>query len=212
MQKITTACVRTDSVYYQLQCVTPWDKRRNIMKCTDHYPVIAHPPCAQWGRTAPLARQDMNSKRLAIHCLALIRKCGGVLEHPEASSFWEFAAIPTNGRRDTYGGMCVLVDQYDYGHPARKRTLLYFYGLPAGITALQVNYRLSGHSVRPTSPPRSVMGCVKADRELTPRPLAEALCDAVRHFGLSQLTDDGRPRQGVSQIVWDGTFLSKVSQ
>lgn len=207
IQTITAACVRTDSFYYQIPDVVPWDKRKNIFKCTDHYPIIAHPPCAQWGRTAPLAKQDMVSKTLAVHCLAFIRKNGGVLEHPEASGFWEFAAIPVNGRRDAYGGLCVLVDQYDYGHPARKRTLLYFYGLPAGVTAMQVAYRLSQFSVRPTAPPRRVMSCVKADRELTPLPLAKALCDAVHHWGLSQLTDDGRPRRGSSQVVWDGTYI-----
>lgn len=207
IQTITAACVRTDSAYYHIPGVVPWDKRRDFRKCQDNYPVIAHPPCAQWGRTAPLANKNMSQKSLALLCLQEVRRCGGILEHPKDSSLWEFAGIPDGGRRDQFGGLRITIDQYDYGHEARKLTTLYLVGLPA-MTAMQAAYELGrlGVGVKSPQKPKQVLCCSKAVRELTPAPLARAMCQFVRDFGLSRLEPDGSPRTRITSVVWDGVF------
>lgn len=185
----------------------PWDRRKNYRKCRDHYPVIAHPPCAQWGRTAPLASKNMETKSLALLCLQEVRRCGGILEHPRDSSLWGFANIPLSGARDQFGGLCITIDQFDYGHVARKMTTLYIVGLPR-MTALEAAYRLSclGASGVSNRQPERILECSKAVRELTPARLARAMCQFVRDMGLSRLDSSGVSRSGFTSITWDGQF------
>lgn len=63
--------------------------------------------------------------------LIAVRRFGGVLEHPEASSAWrEFGlAIPPKMggwiKADEHGGFTCCVEQGHYGHRARKATWLY---------------------------------------------------------------------------------------
>lgn len=181
---ISVLCVRHDSVYYRIPGVDPWDIARDSRKCVDNYPVIAHPPCAQWGRTKPLATVDFNQKTLALFCLRAVRKRGGVLEHPLASELWLRECIPSDGNPDMYGGRLIVVDQFDFGHPARKMTGLYIVGLPRNENPISVKFFLSRYSQPSTAAPERVMSMKRLAREATPKPLAEAMVALIRHYGI----------------------------
>lgn len=60
----------------------------------------------------------------------MIRKWGGVLEHPRASKLWPVLGLPMPGKGvDEYGGYSVCVNQFWWGHKAEKNTLLYIVGV-----------------------------------------------------------------------------------
>ena len=57
-------------------------------------------------------------------------KNGGILEHPKGSKLWKEAPLPMPGEpQDEYGGFTILIDQYHFGHVARKWTHLYIVGI-----------------------------------------------------------------------------------
>jgi len=65
--------------------------------------------------------------------LAAVNRCGGVLEHPEATHAFKahgLAKPPRNGGwiRSGLGWVC-CVEQGHYGHRARKATWLYYVGV-----------------------------------------------------------------------------------
>ena len=68
--------------------------------------------------------------------LAAVRRWGGVLEHPEASSAWQAFGliVPLKGGgwsvADWQGGWTCCVEQGHYGHRARKATWLYACHVP----------------------------------------------------------------------------------
>lgn len=158
---ITVAALYVDerpgSAYLNLPGVEVWGMTRDARTYAGPHPVIAHPPCARWGRYwsgDPHPRQKR--KRLGdddgcfAAALAAVRAFGGVLEHPEASHAWRHhGLIPPprdTGRQlqlaiaggwfpagDGLSYTC-CVEQGHFDHPARKATWLYAVGaalLPA---------------------------------------------------------------------------------
>lgn len=132
--------VETGGVYYGLPDVDPWDKDRDARLYPGPHPVVAHPPCERWGRywsggpSARVRRQKGDDGGCFAAALAAVRAWGGVLEHPEASYAWtahEIARPPGYGgwwTADGRGGWTCCVEQGNYGHPARKKTWLYYFG------------------------------------------------------------------------------------
>jgi hypothetical protein len=64
-----------------------------------------------------------------------VRQWGGVLEHPAYSAAWPAFGLPVPPARGGWqrgfcGGWAAAVEQGRYGHPARKATWLYAYGVP----------------------------------------------------------------------------------
>lgn len=121
-------------VYYGLKNVDPWPSDRDARKYRGPWPVIAHPPCAGWGRYARRAGgspgDDGGCFRAALRA---VRKYGGVLEHPAYSHAWahhSLARPPFDGgwiKADRYGVTC-HVEQGWYGHSCPKATWLYCVG------------------------------------------------------------------------------------
>lgn len=129
-------------IYSQLEGVDPWPESRDARAYPGPLPVVAHPPCAAWGRYSkptpesrargPLRGDDGGCFAAA---LASIRRWGGVLEHPQGSAAWPAFRLPPP---PPDGGWwrsiaCArewscLVDQGHYGHPARKPTWLLYVG------------------------------------------------------------------------------------
>src|SRR5574340_886870 len=83
-------------------------------------------------RLRQFAKPRPDEKDLARFAVEQVRKCGGVLEHPEASTLWKDAGLPIVGSIDQYGGYTLQVEQFWWGHKARKRTWLYVCGVPLG--------------------------------------------------------------------------------
>ena len=136
---IAALYVQTDGVYYGLEGVDPWDEARDARLYAGPYPVVAHPPCARWGRywgggpSAKVKRKLGDDGGCFAAALEAVRKWGGVLEHPEASHAWRVFGIPTPPRDGGWiglldGGWTCCVEQGHYGHRARKATWLYAHG------------------------------------------------------------------------------------
>jgi len=132
---VSALFVEAGGIYPQLG-VDSWDAERDGRLYTGPNPVVAHPPCKRWGRYwhgGPSARvrrlrgDDGGCFAAALHA---VRLWGGVLEHPAASSAWEWHRMippePGGGwtPADAHGWTC-HVEQGHYGHPARKATWLY---------------------------------------------------------------------------------------
>jgi len=134
---IAALYVAPGGVYYGLDDVDPWPESRDARTYVGPWPVVAHPPCARWGRYwfgGPSCRERKvkgDDGGCFAAALEAVRAYGGVLEHPEVS-----AAFATFGLRrpdrevgwqpagDWIGWVC-CVEQGHYGHRARKATWLY---------------------------------------------------------------------------------------
>lgn len=129
MKTVSVLFARRDSVYKTLPGADVWDEERNAVTWCGGKPVIAHPPCRLWGRLRKFSTAEQAEKQLAILAVHWVRKYGGVLEHPEASSLWAEMnmALPDTGT-DEHGGWTISVDQSWWGFPTRKVTWLYIVG------------------------------------------------------------------------------------
>lgn len=142
--------VQEGGIYFGLPDVEPWDERRDALTYEGPYPVVAHPPCARWGRMAEVAFGRPTGGRLGDDggrfqaALASVREWGGVLEHPEASKAFDHFTLghpqPGTWQRTLCGGWVTEVEQGHYGHRTRKATWLYAVRtclpkLPAGSSA-----------------------------------------------------------------------------
>lgn len=118
--------VRKDSAYKAIAGVDAWDVMRNALYWNGNHPIVAHPPCSQWGGLRHMARVDHEEKRLATRAVRWVRIFGGVLEHPKRSTLWDDQHIPGPGEgTDGYGGWTLEIDQWHWGHVAHKPTWLY---------------------------------------------------------------------------------------
>lgn len=133
---IAALYVETNGVYFGLEDVQPFDYNRGAQWYIGPYPVVAHPPCERWGRywgggpSAKVKRALGDDGGLFLHALTSVRRCGGVLEHPEGSHAFRYYGLITPPKAggwivaDPYGYAC-CVEQGHYGHAARKATWLY---------------------------------------------------------------------------------------
>lgn len=135
---IAALYVEKGGAYYGLDDVDPWDEARDARLYDGPYPVVAHPPCARWCALAPL-NQAMHGYKVGddggcfAAALDAVRRFGGVLEHPAYSYAWDAFQLPRPLRHGWTGsffdpGVTTEVSQVAYGHPARKRTWLYYVG------------------------------------------------------------------------------------
>lgn len=126
--KIAVLFARADSNYKQLPECDVWDAERDARKWPGGCPVVAHPPCRAWGRLRHFAKPRPDEKDLARFAVAMVRRFGGVLEHPESSQLWPDQGLPPPGERDEFGGWTLPVHQFWWGHRAQKKTMLYVVG------------------------------------------------------------------------------------
>ena len=141
---IAALFVQPRGIYTGREDVDPWPEDRDARNYAGPWPVVAHPPCAAWGRYAkptpastargPLFGDDGGCFASALES---VRRFGGVLEHPADSGAWKrygLRAPPAAGGwvESMFGpGWTCCVDQGHYGHAARKPTWLYFVGAVA---------------------------------------------------------------------------------
>ncbi len=152
---------RSNSVYKTIPGCDVFDLARDARSYSGTLPVIAHPPCRGWGRLRHLAKPRADELDLAHFAVSQVRRCGGVLEHPWASSLWPAAGLPAPGQRDCHGGFTFGVMQGDFGHPAPKATWLYIVGIePASLPVPSFELgektgrvELMGKSAREATPP-----------------------------------------------------------
>jgi hypothetical protein len=115
---------------------------------------------------------------LALWSIEKIRKNGGILEHPAGSRLFG-KHLPDVGETDEYGGFTILVDQYDFGHVAHKKTKLYICGVkPEDIPLLPpkdetIHYCSKGKRRSICGNVKGTTRCTQYQREYTPEKLIE---------------------------------------
>jgi hypothetical protein len=129
--------VQADGCYFDLPGVDPWDEARDARTFDGSGPVVAHPPCQRWGRFFHGSTRKPHQFKLGdddgcfAAALATVRRCGGVIEHPQDSKAWDHFGLvrpPRAGgwvKADDQGGWTCRVEQGFYGHLSRKPTWLY---------------------------------------------------------------------------------------
>ena len=188
---IAAIYVLPDGPYVGLPGVDPWPESRDARLYPGPYPVVAHPPCARWGRywygsptgdTRYKLGEDGGCFAAAI---AAVRRWGGVLEHPEGSHAWRAHGIrrpPRNGgwvRASLWDpGWTCCVEQGHYGHKARKATWLYVVGM-ARESLPDLRW---GRSWVPAARTRTdvLENLSHRQRLLTPEPFRDLLIDIAR--------------------------------
>jgi hypothetical protein len=178
--------VRRDSVYKILDGVDCYDEDRDSKTFHSDLPVIAHPPCRAWGRMSQFSKPKPDEKSLALHALRIVRRNGGVLEHPLGSRlFGEHA--PKSGESDDFG-FTLCVDQHWFGHKAEKRTLLYICGLSKKqIPPFVMSLSYPDYVVRPSKNGTGAKIITKAEREQTPMMFATWLVKLARKCNTEKL-------------------------
>lgn len=138
---IAALFVEDGGCYFGLDGVDPWPEARDARFYDGPFPVVAHPPCQRWGRFWHGSPRKPHQFKLGdddfcfASALWCVRSFGGVLEHPADSHAWSWFGLtkpPRDGgwtRADELGGWTCCVDQAHYGHPARKPTWIYAFGV-----------------------------------------------------------------------------------
>lgn len=129
IQTVAALFARADSIYKALPGVDVWDVERDARKWPGGCPVVAHPPCRAWGQLRHFAKPRPDEKELAVWSVDMVRKWGGVLEHPARSTLWPFVGLPSPGSVDAWGGWTLPITQNWWGHRAEKATFLYIVGV-----------------------------------------------------------------------------------
>lgn len=181
MVDVAALFVEARGVYASIAGVDVWSVDRDARGYAGASRVVAHLPCARWGRFARggpshhgrfVPGDDGGCFAAA---LASVRRCGGVLEHPAGSMAWrEFGLLepPRSGGWVTAGdwrGWVCCVDQGHYGHPAPKASWLY----AVGVEVPRLIWRRSGAKGR-------VEFLCRRRREATPEPFARLLVSMAR--------------------------------
>ena len=164
-----------------------YDAARDARTYHGSFPVVAHPPCQRWGRWwwSDGSSEPGNDGGLFAHALEQVRRCGGVLEHPEASYAFKHFDLPqpvigawSRGLMPREWSTCVA--QGAYGHRARKLTWLFFVGddpptLEWAIPDKQFAY-LCPPGRRKGKPGRQDVEILTTkENEATPQPFADML-------------------------------------
>jgi hypothetical protein len=116
-----------NSVYKTIPGLDVWDEERDALNWPGGNPGIFHPPCRLFCALKHLSTAPESEKKLSYWAVEKVRRWGGVLEHPASSTLWRDMDLPIPGCSDDYGFTFGL-DQFWFGHLARKRTRLYICG------------------------------------------------------------------------------------
>lgn len=123
--------VQAGGAYAGLDGVELWPAERDARRYAGPWPVVAHPPCARWGRYATWRGAKAGADGgCFVAALEAVRAYGGVLEHPAGSKAWGAFGLAHPSRAGGWkaagdGGWTCCVDQGHYGHSAPKATWLY---------------------------------------------------------------------------------------
>lgn len=114
--------------YVSMPGVDAWPISRDAKTYTGSDPVVCHPDCGPWSKLRHLCtRQDEECGPIAVD---IVRRNGGVLEHPAHSALFDYCGLPKPGEfADAYGGSTYYVEQVWWAHPCVKPTWLYLVGI-----------------------------------------------------------------------------------
>lgn len=193
---IAVLYARRDSVYKTMPDLDVYDEDRDARTYRGGMPAVAHPPCRGFGRFKKFAKIAPHEKELAYSAVRLIRKNGGVIEHPAQSELWRDMALPSpkRGERDEFGGWTLHVDQSWWGHPCAKSTWLYIVGLdPQDLPAFEIPFVPPSHVIESNRRRRRNGGehlpyLPKSGREKTPPRFAQFLVEIARRAAVNMVS------------------------
>lgn len=194
---VSALFVHPTGPYPGIPGVDPWGlgcvPSRDARTYTGPHPVVAHPPCAAWGRYArptpestargPLVGDDGGCFASAFRH---VNRYGGVIEHPADTKAFAAHRIRAPLPLPTWSPAGVLlphrrtwvtwVDQGRYGHEARKPTWLYVV-LPVGVEPPMLDWNVANpHPRGGTSPRRGIIERMShRQRAVTPHTFAMLL-------------------------------------
>lgn len=181
---IAVLFARADSVYKKIPGCDVWDLRRNATTWPGGSPVVAHPPCALWGRLKHFATDRPGEKELGLWAVRMVREFGGVLEHPAGSDLWPVAGLPVPGARDSWGGFTFAAPQMWFGHKAEKASRFYIVGCsPGDLPPVPFVLGEASHVIAQSSRRQKLRlrpEVTKAEREHTPLALALWLVEVAK--------------------------------
>jgi len=187
MKTVAVLFARADSIYKTLPGTDVYDITRDARNWTGGSAGIYHPPCRAWGGLSHMAKPRDDEKDLARWSVAMLRRFGGVLEHPKKSKLWADQSLPAPGKVDAYGGWTLPIFQSWWGHRAEKATLLYIVGcghrdLPEIPMVLgEATHTIASSKARQNRlHPLHRPEVTKPEREKTPLALAEWLVEVAR--------------------------------
>lgn len=175
--KIPVLFVHARSNYKKLDTFDCYDEKRNALSFTGSLPVIVHPPCRLFSRLRGMSCAPPEEKELAYWAVDLVRKNGGVLEHPVGSTLWKDKNLPLPGQYDEFGGFTICINQSWFGYYAEKRTLLYIVGIKMGDLP---GYPLSFDAVQ-----KMVPQLTKKQRSETTVELCMYLAEIIKKIGFT---------------------------
>jgi len=175
--RVSVLFARRDSVYKSLDGCDVFDADRDALTFSGNGPVLAHPPCRGWGRLRRFSHATEEEMELARWAVDVVRSNGGVLEHPAYSTLFADKRMPMPGEfPDAFGAWTLAIHQYHFGHRAQKTTWLYVVGCaPYDLPPIPHRDGCATHCVRPTKSYPRLPSITKAEREHTPRALADWL-------------------------------------
>lgn len=184
---IAVLFARKDSIYKTFPDCDVYDEDRDARTFDGGMPVVAHPPCRAWGSLSHFAKPRIAEKRLAPWAVGIVRRYGGVLEHPMHSRLWNYSKLPSPGKRDAWGGFTLPIDQDWFGHRAEKATKLYIVGIePRDIPIIPIKLEEPAYVVSSScrlGHPAYRLQLRKPEREHTPIDLAMWLVEVARRCG-----------------------------
>lgn len=166
--------------YPRMEGVDCWDEQRDARLYDGPHPVVAHPPCGPWGRSAKFTLYQ--SADCGPRAVEQVRAFGGVLEHPSHSRLFDYCRLPRPEELpDAYGGRTYAVDQVRWGHVARKWTWLYVVGTRIGAERPPDREPTHWCRKRPGEVvPAGIKMCSAQQRRRTPPAFAEWLVSLAR--------------------------------
>lgn len=183
--QVAVLFARRYSVYCHLAYCDVWDIERDALKWPGGMPIVAHPPCRSWGQLAQFSKPLPGERDLAPWAIEQARKWGGVVEHPATSRLWAEMNLPKpdiSATQDKHGGWTLGVHQWEFGHKAQKKTLLYVVGVaPSQIPELPLQLGYADFVVgqcgrRKDGTRKATPEIQKWEREATPIHFAKWLC------------------------------------
>jgi len=174
--KVSALFVCRSTHYAGLPGVDCWDESRDARNYPGPFPVVAHPPCRGWGRLRAFANVQPGELDLGRVAVDMVRRYGGVLEHPAGSKLWEACGLPAPGQRDAWG-FTLGVRQSDFDHRAPKATFLYVCGVPSTWALPTIPIVLG-------EPEGRIEYMGRAERERTPPMFALWLVAIARKSGM----------------------------
>lgn len=170
--------VRRNSHYKSLG-LDCYDEDRDALTWRGGVPGIFHPPCRGWSKLSHFSKHTHEELYLAEWSMSMVRKWGGVVEHPYESRLWAASHCYAFGVRDEYGGILIPIYQSWWGHRAAKKSCLYVVGPLPDLPEYQ-----------PPTWLQKVENMGRPERERTPAQFASWLVDlASRCTGWAHTID-----------------------